>query len=262
MSNYAELELVNVISTLDILSGMSNMPSPCSLVYVSGGDSSNREESSTELANKLSRASGYDQTKFMSECLVSEYNRNIDYQQLPAPKACTVLPAFIVGTQKEGIAHPEDFLWWFAFTTARIGAMSNDLSRVAVAGVDQVSSLISDVALHPDQYRAGTLACGDGVSRHFAVFYPNSSKNLFNAFTMIHPFLPVLEWFEDNRWHMADPKDTSKNRYLDESRILKALESSVDYLINMGYFIHGGLKINSGLKVNKDRAEMFSRSRN
>ncbi|KAJ5641334.1 hypothetical protein N7490_005334 [Penicillium lividum] len=227
MSNYAELELVNVNSTLDILSGMSNMPSPCSLVYVSGGYLSNSKESPTELANKLSRTSGYDQTKFMSERLVSEYNKNLDYQKLPAHKARTVLPAFIVGTQKEDIAHPEDFLWRFVFTIGQVGAMSYNLSRVAVTGVDQVSSLISDVALHPDQYRAGTLACGDGVSA--STFCSILSKKLKKHIQFIdhdrwmkilrddvdnpdfeHPFLPVLEWVEDNQWHMADPKNTSK----------------------------------------------------
>jgi thioester reductase-like protein len=61
-----------------------------------------------------------------------------------------VIPAFIVESQKEGIAHSKDFLWRLAFTITRLKAISKDLYYLTVAGVDQVSDLITDVFLLPE----------------------------------------------------------------------------------------------------------------
>lgn len=269
---YAELESVNVNSTLDILSGMLQVPSPCPLIFVSGGYLSNREENPMEIAKRLSAACGYDQTKFMSELLVTQYNKNLDYQNIHAIKAQTFIPGFIVGTREEGIAHPEDFLWRLAFSLARLGAVSKDLGWLAVAGVDQVSNLISEVLLHPSEYDAKIIACTDGVDT--SVLCHILAKKLNRPIRSIdhdkwmkmlrddvesadfdHPFLPVLDWFEENSSQLMESSETSQNRYFEDNEIVEALESSVDYLLGMDYF-------RDGISETKnDLSGMFSRSR-
>lgn len=101
----------------------------------------------------------------MSQILLEEYNKHLDKQKRDIPKARTIIPGFIVGTRQEGIAHQEDFLWRFAFSIARLRAVSKDLlGHLNVPGVDQVSNLASNVLLQPDRYFTPTIECFGGVN--------------------------------------------------------------------------------------------------
>lgn len=127
MDSYEILEPVNIHSTTNILSGLSKAESPYPLIYDSGGYIPKEPANHFEFAEKLSEASGYDQTKFMSQLLLNEYNKHLDRENPKAEKARTVIPGFIVGTQKEGIAHTEDFLRRLAFSIVRLKAVSQEL---------------------------------------------------------------------------------------------------------------------------------------
>jgi thioester reductase-like protein len=215
-------------------------------------------ESYTQIARKLSKASGYDQTKFMSQLLLAEYNRHINRENIKSQKARTAIPGFIVGSQKEGIAHSEDFLWRLAFTITRLKAVSEDLHYLSVAGVDQVSNLITDVFLLPERYPSEAIHCVDGVT--VSTFCDALSKVM--GFPIVrmehkewmrrlqvdveeagfdHPFMPVLRWFEENTWQfMGDQDDTPNNCHFDKNKTVLAMESSVRYLMDIGYLSRGG----------------------
>ncbi|KAI3243415.1 hypothetical protein DTO012A7_2232 [Penicillium roqueforti] len=274
MDCYEDLEKVNVQSTIEILAGLSKMNYPCRLIYVSGGYMPTETESHTEIARKLSEASGYDQTKFMSQLLLAEYNRYLDRETIKSQKAQTVIPGFIVGTKKEGIAQPEDFFWRLAFTITRLKAVSDKLDYLTVAGVDQVSRLITDAFLQPERYTSEAIHCTDGVE--FSTFCDSLSKltgcpidrmehdkwmRLLQADVeeadFDHPFTPVLKWFQENTWQfMVTQDDIPKNCYFDKNEIVLALESSLRYLVDIGYFSHDEDKENR-----LSRAPIFSRSR-
>ncbi|KAJ5406985.1 hypothetical protein N7465_008269 [Penicillium sp. CMV-2018d] len=260
MDSYEELEKVNIHSTIEILSGLSKMDSPCKLIYVSGGYMPTETESHTQIARKLSEASGYDQTKFMSQLLLAEYNRHLNRENIKGQKAQTVIPGFIVGSQKEGIAHSEDFLWRLAFTIVRLKAVSEDLHYFTVAGVDQVSNLITDVFLQPEMYPSEAIRCTDGVrvstfcdalSRVMGLSIERMEHDKWMTLLQAevegadfdHPFMPMLRWFEENTWQfMGDQDDIPKNSHFDMKETVLALESSVKYLMDIGYLTHDGDK--------------------
>lgn len=217
LDDYEDLEAVNVHSTADILSGLSGMRIPCQLIYVSGGYLSPSQETHASIAKRLAPASGYDQTKFMSELLVNEYNQHLHRQGSSAPRARTVIPGFIVGTREEGIAHTEDFLWRFVYSIVRLRAISEELGHLTVAGVDQVSELVSNVLFYPNDYESDPLTCLDGISASALCDIVSEKlnipitrirhdqwmqilrRNIENA-EVDHPFSPVMQWFDENMW--------------------------------------------------------------
>lgn len=273
LSSYEDLEKVNVQSTFEIISGLANMETPSPLLYVSGGYLSIEHESTREIALKLSDAPGYDQTKFVSELLVNEYNKHLDRHIPNSPKALTIIPGYIVGTKREGIAHTEDFFWRLAFSIVRLQAVSRDLGHLTVAGVDQVANLASDLILEPKHHGSKVIKCFDGVKT--SQFCELLSEKLESPIQRIehtkwmellrndvenadfdHPFLPVLTWFEENiRQFFESKDDVITNHNFNKEKILKSLESSVDYLIDIGYFSDGGRR------AQLDNVPMFSRSK-
>ncbi|KAJ5263425.1 hypothetical protein N7478_011030 [Penicillium angulare] len=273
MDNYENLEKTNVHSTAHILSGMATMSNPFPLVYVSGGYMPAEEETHQEIAKSLSDACGYDQTKFMSELLINEYNQHLELANPIAPRARTIIPGFIVGTQKEGIAHTEDFLWRFAFSISRLQAISKDFGHLTVAGVDQVSDLVSKIILRPRDYPVETIRLFDGVSTPTMCRVLAEKLNIkirpmehkewmkllredVEAADFDHPFAPVLAWFEESVWQFMDGQtNTWKNKFYNEEDILKSLKSSVGYLKNLGYFVDGGLGANA------ENAAIFTRTK-
>ncbi|KAJ5100526.1 hypothetical protein N7456_006578 [Penicillium angulare] len=273
MDSYQSLVKANVHSTAHILSGMATMSNPFPLVYVSGGYMPDAEETHQEIAKSLSDACGYDQTKFMSELLINEYNHHLNLANPIAPRARTVIPGFIVGTQTEGIAHTEDFLWRLAFSIVRMQGISKDLGHLTVTGVDQVSDLVFKVILRPGSYPVETMRLFDGVSTQTMCrilaeelnisirpmeheeWMELLRKDVENA-NFDHPFAPVLAWFEESVWQfMDDQGENEKNKFYAEEDIIKSLQSSVGYLNDLGYFVDGGLGANA------ENAAIFTRAK-
>jgi hypothetical protein len=58
----------------------------------------------------------------------------------------------------------EDFLRRLAFSIVRLKAVGQDLQYLTMAGVDQVSKLITDVFPQPEKHRMETVSCVDGVA--------------------------------------------------------------------------------------------------
>jgi amino acid adenylation domain-containing protein/thioester reductase-like protein len=256
MDSYEDLELVNVHSTVDILSELSKMQPPCPLIYISGGYMPMKPESDSEIAKRLSEASGYDQTKFMSQLLLTEYNKHLDRSESKVKRARTVVPGFIVGTKKEGIAHTEDFIWRLAFIIVRLKAVSQNLQYFTMAGVDQVSNLITDLFLQPEQYTSEIISCVDSVtistfcdvlSKHMRIQIKKMNhqewmellKKDVEEADFDHPFMPILSWFEENTWQFeCDQDSVPENRYFSQEETVAALDSSVRYMMDVGYLSH------------------------
>lgn len=272
MDTFEDLETVNVHSTTELLSGLSNMDRPCQLVYISGGYLSPNQESHDQIAKKLASASGYDQTKFLSELLVNEFNQHLDRQGSSAPMARTVIPGFIVGTRKEGIAHTEDFFWRLVYSIVRLRAVSERLGHLTVAGVDQVSELVSDVLFYPEKFATNPLTCLDGlgtsvicdiVSEKLNVPLRRVSHDYW--MTMLrhdveaepnHPFAPVMEWFENNAWQFfGEPEIESSKALFPKSEIKSAIGKSVEYMKTINY-----ISVKQDVAMTGDQNDIFTRS--
>ncbi|KAL4892495.1 hypothetical protein BDV59DRAFT_208252 [Aspergillus ambiguus] len=253
LETFDTLKPTNVNSTVEILRAVSNMPNPCSLTYISGGYLPSPAEAKEEIAHKLSHASGYDQTKFLSRLILEDYNAHLNkIGNATMHRARIIQPGFIVGTTKEGIAQTEDFLWRLAYTILEIGTVSEKLREayIPVAGVDQISSLVVQSILSGAMDEITD--CRDGI--HFFHFcdilsaktgkkilmedhdkwLESVKSNIENA-TLDHPFLPVLDWFEENYWQFSPEACSPAELLFDTRDVYAAIEKSVEYLVNIGY---------------------------
>jgi amino acid adenylation domain-containing protein/thioester reductase-like protein len=145
--SYHSLQQTNVKSTFEILTGMLGSKVPPRLTYVSGGYLSPAKETEGILVQKLSDWPGYDQTKFVSEALIRQYN-----QHVPGGDAHIVKPGYIIGTQDDGASQPGDTFWRLLKSCARIGYYSeaDAKSWITIAGVNSVAIAIVNDALHRD----------------------------------------------------------------------------------------------------------------
>ncbi|OJJ99662.1 hypothetical protein ASPACDRAFT_43289 [Aspergillus aculeatus ATCC 16872] len=222
LDSYESLRPTNVDSTVEVLSAVAMRSSPCALTYVSGGYLPAVDESNKDISRKLEHSSGYDQTKMLSRLLVEQYNDNVDRLENPyLPTAQTIQPGYIVGTRTEGVAHTEDFLWRLASSILSLGAISEDLTdaHIPVAGVDQIARLVVESTTRRTPSKRG-VDCWDGITlgELSAILQRETGitvKTMLHDEWMRalssdvssrsgHPFLPVLQWFEDNQWQFAN----------------------------------------------------------
>ncbi|RAH80461.1 hypothetical protein BO86DRAFT_390279 [Aspergillus japonicus CBS 114.51] len=255
LDSYETLRPTNVDSTVEILSAVAMRSSSCPLTYVSGGYIPAADESREDIARKLESASGYDQTKMLSRLLVEQYNDNVDRLEDPyLPTAQTIQPGYTVGTRTEGVAHTEDFLWRLAFSILSLGAISEDLTdaHIPVAGVDQIARLVVASTMERTPRSKRNVDCWDGITlgelcaklqqetgvsvktmRHDEWMRALSSD--INS-RSDHPFLPVMQWFEDNQWQFAsNVVDNSHQPIFEREEIVEAIVRSVSYLVEIGF---------------------------
>ncbi|RAK80872.1 acetyl-CoA synthetase-like protein [Aspergillus fijiensis CBS 313.89] len=255
LDSYESLRPTNVDSTVEVLSAVAMRSSPCALTYVSGGYLPAADESKKDIARKLEHASGYDQTKMLSRLLVEQYNDNVYRLEDPyLPTAQTIQPGYIVGTRTEGVAHTEDFLWRLASSILSLGAISEDLTdaHIPVAGVDQIARLVVESTTRRAPQSKSDVDCWDGLTlgELCAVLQRETGitvKTMLHDEWMRalssdvssrsdHPFLPVLQWFEDNQWQFAsNVVDGSHEPVFEREEIVEAIVRSVSYLVEIGF---------------------------
>lgn len=256
MDDFDTLKPTNVDSTVEILRAISAMPTPCSLTYIGGGYLPSPDETKEDIAEKLSLASGYDQTKFLARMVLEEYNAYLDrINNATMRRAQIIQPGFIVGTKKEGIAHTEDFLWRLAYTVLHTGTVSEELrgGYIPVAGVDQIASLAIESILGREKSVQEVIDCRDGI--HLSHFCDILSAKTGNKIQTVpnekwleivesdienapfdHPFLPVLDWFEENHWQFSSEACKPPEELLfDKKDVYAATEKSVEYAVDIGY---------------------------
>ncbi|KAL5360569.1 hypothetical protein BJX96DRAFT_175426 [Aspergillus floccosus] len=256
MEDFDTLKPTNVDSTVEILQAIASTPTPCSLMYISGGYLPAPDESKEDIAEKLSLASGYDQTKFLSRLILEEYNSYLDgIDNATMRRTQIIQPGFIVGTKEEGIAHTEDFLWRLAYTILHTGTVSEELrgAYIPVAGVDQIASLAVDSLLGRAKGSREVIDCRDGI--HFSHFCDILSVKTGKKIQTVrhqkwlgivesdienapfdHAFLPVLDWFKENHWQFSPEACNPPEELLFDARdVHAAIEKSVEYAVDIGY---------------------------
>lgn len=137
-TSYEGLKDVNVGSTIQLLRAATASPSLKSFVYVSGGLITDRRIWTEEEARM---ANGYDQTKYVSERLVSAVAKQLRQRDTAFS---VVKPGQIIGDVYTGVANADDFLWRVVMGAVRLGARPIDweTSWLSVSDVGHVTESI------------------------------------------------------------------------------------------------------------------------
>ncbi|KAH8428770.1 uncharacterized protein LDX57_006452 [Aspergillus melleus] len=253
LEGYNRLKAVNVDSTITLLQAYSCRPVPCPFTYVSGGYLPLPTDTSDQIGEKLSTASGYDQTKYLSRLIIEEYNSRLESRDsLEWPRITIVQPGFIVGTRWEGIAHAEDFLWRLAYCIVSLGAVSEDSKKlwIPVAGADQIASIV--IAGMFLQNPENVVDCRQGITVHefcdilsdqtgFQISTQNHQRWLASLREQVdqnpldHPFTPLLQWVGTNDWQLTPAPPNQSNDGLYRRDTVMALEKNVQYLMGIGF---------------------------
>ncbi|KAL8801942.1 MAG: hypothetical protein Q9182_004123 [Xanthomendoza sp. 2 TL-2023] len=133
-ADYGTLKKANVQSTVELLQALRQSPAHKSFVYVSGGQQltpSNEDDDETLLLQQAEHASGYAQTKLVSELLVKRVARR-------ATPACdqglgsnqhsfsVIKPSYIIGSPRDGEANTTDYLWRLVAGAVEMKACDQD----------------------------------------------------------------------------------------------------------------------------------------
>ncbi|KAF3492390.1 Nonribosomal Peptide Synthase (NRPS) [Arthroderma uncinatum] len=137
-TSYDGLKDVNVGSTIQLLQAAMASPLLKSFVYVSGGlitDSRTWTEEEARMSN------GYDQTKYVSERLVSAAATQFRKRDTTFS---VVKPGQIIGDVYTGVANADDFLWRVVMGAVRLGArpVESETSWLSVSDVRHVAEAI------------------------------------------------------------------------------------------------------------------------
>ncbi|TVY17240.1 Nonribosomal peptide synthetase dtxS1, partial [Lachnellula arida] len=137
-TNYDGLKAVNVGSTVQLLQAAMVSPFIKSFVYVSGGLIT---DSRTWTEEEAKEANGYDQTKYVSEKLVTAAATKSCGQ---GTKFSAIKPGQIIGDVYTGVANADDFLWRVVMCATRLGArpIESETSWLSVSDVRHVSETI------------------------------------------------------------------------------------------------------------------------
>ena len=143
-SDYETLKAVNINSTLELLQITAHATHVSKLVYVSGGEKPNSttcDAPSTSL-DHLTDASGYTQTKVMSEQLV---RKCVDHAAFQKISLRIVKPGYIIGSIHKGIANQKDFIWRLVAGCIEIAAYNRDEAEhwLFIADVDRVADSVT-----------------------------------------------------------------------------------------------------------------------
>ena len=143
-SDYESLKAVNVMSTLELLRITARATHISTLVYVSGGEkpNSNASDASSASFDHLVDASGYTQTKVVSEQLV---RKCVDHAAFQKISLRIVKPGYIIGSIYKGIANQNDFIWRLVAGCIEIAAYNRDEAGhwLFIAGVDRVADSVT-----------------------------------------------------------------------------------------------------------------------
>ncbi|KAG2007942.1 hypothetical protein GB937_008135 [Aspergillus fischeri] len=137
-TNYDGLKDVNVGSTVQLLQAAMASPFLMSFVYVSGGLITDSRIWTEEEARM---ATGYDQTKYVSERLVSAAATQFRKR---GTTFSVVKPGHIIGDVYTGVANVDDFLWRVVIGAVRLGArpVESETSWLSVSDVRHVTESI------------------------------------------------------------------------------------------------------------------------
>ncbi|KAL9031259.1 MAG: hypothetical protein Q9196_000697 [Gyalolechia fulgens] len=164
-SDYTSLEAVNVLSTIELMKIAAEAPHISQFVFVSGGEKPSIDTSCVEIGitylERLFQAGGYMQSKFVCEQVIQDCAAHPAFE---TKKLRVVKPGYIIGSRRNGIANPKDFIWRLVAGCLEIGAYNEDEARhwLYIASVDCVASHVvgvlfirDDEGLHTERVLAG-----------------------------------------------------------------------------------------------------------
>ncbi|KAL9583702.1 MAG: hypothetical protein Q9203_004970, partial [Teloschistes exilis] len=129
-ADYGSLKKANVGSMVELLKAVHQSPVPKSLVYVSGGQQltpSEEDDDEAFLLQQAEQASGYAQTKLVSELLVKRVAVAACGQGFEGQHRFSVIkPSYIIGSSRDGVANTTDYLWRLVAGAVEIGACNKD----------------------------------------------------------------------------------------------------------------------------------------
>jgi amino acid adenylation domain-containing protein/thioester reductase-like protein len=194
-SNYDDLKAVNVGSTIKLLKAAMDSPFVQSFVYVSGGLIT---DSRIWTKEDEAKANGYDQSKYVSERLVSAAcakSRKND------TKFSVVKPGQIIGDVFTGAANMDDFLWRVVTSAIRLGArpIESDSSWLSISDVLHVAETVLWHAIGKSNEDFTHIKRGIWVNTFWAIVEEQLQK----------PLLPVTwdEWTELAKQDMAEERE-------------------------------------------------------
>ncbi|KAL8696456.1 MAG: hypothetical protein Q9224_002786, partial [Gallowayella concinna] len=132
-ADYGTLKKANVQSTAELLQALHQSPAHKSFVYVSGGQQltpSSEDDDEALLLQQAEQASGYAQTKLVSELLVKRValaTPACDDQGLGNHDSFSVIkPSYIIGSPRDGEANTTDYLWRLVAGAVEMKACDRD----------------------------------------------------------------------------------------------------------------------------------------
>lgn len=253
-SDYETLKAVNVLSTLELLKITASAPHISKFVFVSGGENPNINASAASAAylEHLEQASGYTQTKFVSEQIVRKCVENTFFQN---KDLCIVKPGYIIGSARNGIANQSDFIWRLIAGCLEVGAYNRDEADhwLFIADVNRVAdSVVSGAFGHadgPDKQNSGRVdRVLDGLqfSELWEILegvYEQTFEALGQEEWMSrlreeilssgeeHLLFPLLHVLERDGGCLGDKASSMSST----PRVKEAFEKNVRYLISVGF---------------------------
>ncbi|CZT18132.1 uncharacterized protein RCC_03972 [Ramularia collo-cygni] len=154
---YRELEAANVSSTEQLLKLALKSSGVRRFVFISGGRYPDPTQEYGQNLHQMyldtAKGSGYAQTKFVAEQLVDNVRRATHYNT----SIDIVSPAYLIGSQKIGLANQDDYLWRIVWASVRIGAFNADENDQWLFVADSASLAERIVALAEQDSIASSL---------------------------------------------------------------------------------------------------------
>ncbi|KAE8389467.1 hypothetical protein BDV23DRAFT_184376 [Aspergillus alliaceus] len=279
-ADYAALEPVNILSTLQLLNTVraASAPPPA-FIYVSGGEGHSGWEVDGDeaTASQLAKGLAYSQTKFVSELLIRDVARQPDSHG----HFSIIRPGYIIGSTYAGICNTDDFIWRVVYTSLQIGGFNGDEQDcwIPLAGVDQVAFAVLAPCLtegkqteQSGQPKVANLDDGvlvsnfwDTVSQTLEIsLVPMGRQRWLDAVHTalerdgpMHPLQPVLHELESNGGCLGGKRPPGwEAPRVGREQLVVALQQSLHFLKRTGYFTLSG-----STKMTLSTESGFTRSR-
>ncbi|OHF00689.1 amino acid adenylation domain-containing protein [Colletotrichum orchidophilum] len=246
--SYATLEAVNIQSTVQLLNIAVQNPA-LHFAYVSGGRQwKGIQEQDEDVAQELSDAMGYSQTKFVSEVLVK---RAAERCQLVRRRNIGVFrPGLIIGTPAEGVANLDDYIWRLTAANIEMGIYNVDeeqawlhlsdaatISEAAISTAFSPESLASPVTQHEEGMTWGTFwrlvkGMGYDIRPMRAAEWLSEVKKDISRRKEKHPLWPLAHLLEDGSMDW----EATANDHRDCPLQLKvAIKKNIEALVTVGF---------------------------
>ncbi|TGO07249.1 hypothetical protein BTUL_0303g00020 [Botrytis tulipae] len=252
MVDYKTLRKANVESLFEMLTGMSSSSNPPRLLFISGGYISPDDESEAALVDKLTKSSGYDQTKFVCETMINHFNSQNPYHPVHIIK-----PGFIIGSIKHGVPQLGDAIWRLIKTCIRLGYYSDKDAQlwIPVAGVDMIATIILDAAFESKHIgeKGRFLKVLEGISfeqiwdvvRNLGMDVQPLDHEEWRRLVLEdiakrnerHPMFPLADWFRETNGQLGGPVPRD-HQFLSglDFEVLATVKRNLQYLKEVDFF--------------------------